>query len=237
MKRISLNHTINDCFFTGKIPDETSYLPAPEYECPVFSEPALISPTDCKTLVDDMIKGGCVGVAGTGVGIRKSRQYLLTAHGRAIYEQAFTRVRPKIETFYNASLAYSTGAHGLAYEPGDRYDVHCDNCDPVLDPHGKVIRFEYTLPNRQISTLLFLSDSVDYVTQPLECMGGNLSFPFIVDRNNDRLLVEPQAGLFVAFPSNPFFAHEVHEVLEGFRMVIVDWHCAHFHHQNAPASC
>lgn len=237
MKRISLNYTINDDFFAGKVPDETNYLPDPEHECPVFLEPALLSPTDCETLVDGMIKGGCVGDAGTGTGIRKSSQYLLARHEWTIYEQAFTRVKPKIERFYNASLSYSTGAHGLAYKPGDRYDVHCDNCEPVLDSHGKVIRFEHSLPNRQISTLLFLSDSVDNVTSPLQCMGGNLSFPFIADRNNDPLLVEPQAGLFVAFPSNPFFAHEVHEVLEGFRMVIADWHCARFHHQNAPASC
>lgn len=229
MKPISRKYNYDDEFFLGKLPPEARYLPDPFHDYPIFIEGSFLSKSDCTTLVEKLIASGPIADAGTGIGTRKSKQYLLPQDDKKTYEQAFLRVKPKIEDFFNATILSSEIAHGLGYKVGDRYDKHSDNCEPILDASGRILRFEYSIPNRQISTLLFLTDSVMDITGKLQCIGGNLSFPFIRDQQNEILIVEPRIGLFVAFPSNPIFVHEVHEVFEGFRMVIVDWHSAIFH--------
>jgi len=212
----------------GKLPTEARYLPDPSHDYPLFVEEAFLSPGECAELVEKITHTGPFAHAGTGIGTRKSTQYVLAPDVDAVYKQAFNRTRPKIEAFFNATILSSEVAHALGYTAGGRYDKHSDNCDPVLDANDRVLRFEYTLPKRQISTLLFLCDSVLEITGPLQCIGGNLSFPFISDQMNEMLILEPRIGILVAFLSNPIFAHEVHEIFDGFRMVIVDWHDAKF---------
>lgn len=229
MKRICGTFNYDNEFFAGKLPEQTQYLPDDSRDFPFFVERGLLGPDVCADLVAKITGTGPAGDAGTGIGTRKSKQFALSPDVEAIYREAFSLVRPKIDAFFNSTILSSEVAHALGYEAGGRYDKHSDNCDPVLDANDRVVRFKYTLPKRQISSLLFLCDSVLDIAAPLQCIGGNVSFPFIFDEMNEILILEPKMGMFVAFPSNPVYAHEVHEVIEGFRMVIVDWHDAIFH--------
>jgi predicted 2-oxoglutarate/Fe(II)-dependent dioxygenase YbiX len=229
MKSISGIYIYDDEFFLERLPPETHYLPDPSHEYPIFMEESFFSHSDCTALVDKLFTSGPFADASTEIGVRKSKQYILPQEDKKQYDQAFLRTKPKIEAFFSATIKSSEVAHGLGYKVGDRYAKHSDNCEPVLDANGSILRFKYSMPHRQISTVLFLTDSVMDITGAYQCIGGNLSFPFIRDQHNEMLIVEPRIGLFVAFPSNPIFTHEVHEVFEGFRMTIVDWHSAVFH--------
>jgi SM-20-related protein len=84
--------------------------------------------------------------------------------------------------------------------------------------------------DRQLSSVLFLTESVDVLTGEHQHIGGNLSFRFLLDDQGEMLLIEPKPGLLIVFPSNPIFSHEVHEVYtvsSGFRVTIVNWYaCA-----------
>ena len=229
MKPISRKYKYDDEFFLEKIPPGICYLPDPSHEYPIFMEESFFSRSDCTALVDNLSAAGPYADAVAKFGFRKSKQYVLAHENKKKYDQAFLRTKPKIEEFFSATILSSDIAHGLGYKVGDQYVKHSDKCEPVLDANKCLLRFRYTMPNRQISTILFLTDSVMNITGAHQCIGGNLSFPYIRDQHDEMLIVEPRAGLLVAFPSNPIFLHEVHEVFEGFRMTIVDWHSAAFH--------
>lgn len=143
-----------------------------------------------------------------------------------IYAEAFIRVRPQIESFFNVRLKKSDGLQALGYSPGCKYMLHADNCDPVFGDGGKWTGWKVTLPHRVISMILFLTDSVTDITGENECVGGHVTFNYLMDENTQPFRVVPNKGLLVAFPSTPLFSHEVHAVTEGYRISLVEWFSA-----------
>ena len=230
MKNISQKYQYDEIYFEGKIPEEARYLPDPSHELPLYIEEGFFSPAVCDQMVSEFREAGsrAASPVSMDIGIRKTEHYDLDNKVMAAYQKAFERTKPKLEQFFRAQLIESAGAHALGYYPGGLYGAHCDNCNPLLDENGKLLKFQYTDPARQISIVLFLTDSVTEITGSNQAIGGNLSFPFLQDENNEMLLIEPRKGLFVSFTSNPVFGHEVHVVYEGYRMTIVDWHTAVF---------
>lgn len=229
MKRISKLYTYDDAYFFGKIPQEAFFIPETDHAYPVFFRENLITDTVCDQMVDTIRGSGTLIMVPKGPdGRRKTAYFELFGWSQNKYEQAFKGIKEGIASFFNAEITGSHGAHGLGYYPECYYHLHADNCNPVYDGEGQVLRFEHSMPKRQISTILFLTDSVPEITSANQCIGGNVSFNYLRDEDDEMLLVEPKKGLLVAFPSNPVFAHQVHEVFDGYRLTIVDWHAARF---------
>ena len=234
VKYISRLYQYDDEFLAGKIPDEAIVaIPNMEHDIPVFIEHAFLSDDQCDRIIESFLRNGPGGTsAATEVSnntVRRSYHFDLNGDEKAIYNQAVQRIKCKIGDFYSVVLKGSDGAHGLGYGPGCKYNLHADNCDPVLDDAGEIQYFGITFPHRQISMILFLTDSVIELTGKYQHIGGNISFNLITDHNHDCVLIEPRKGCLVAFPSHPVFSHEVHEVYEvsdGYRFVIVDWYNA-----------
>jgi len=232
MKNISRRFCYDDEFFTDKIPAAAVLArPALEEDIPVFIKRDLFSAEECRLIADQFLAAGPSDQPGAnaeadGV-VRKAFSFDLAGEAKVIYEAALASMRTSLERFYGVSLAGSAGAHGLGYTPGCKYDLHADNCDPQLDESGNLQGFRHVMPDRHLSTLVFLTDSVEEMDGPYQHIGGNLSFRFLVDEMSEPLLIEPARGMFVAFPSDPVFSHEVHEVhavSTEFRLAIVDWH-------------
>lgn len=83
---------------------------------------------------------------------------------------------------------------------GQKHILHTDNTKPDGTPNHT--------PQRTYSSLFYLNE---------EFGGGELVFP-----NQDKV-VRPRAGMFVAFPSSPPYAHQVLPVLYGNRYSMPVW--------------
>ena len=104
-----------------------------------------------------------------------------------------------------------------SYE-GDAAEFHADNCQ--LAESQKWIPNE--TPYRVISCVIYLNNaSVDFT-------GGELVFRSV------SKAVSPRAGLFVAYPSNERFEHEVRPVLSGARYSILLWFTEDSKHAAGP---
>ena len=86
----------------------------------------------------------------------------------------------------------------LQYQKEDHYGFHIDQGPST---------------NRHLSALLMINE--DYV-------GGEL---VLTDpqKNKDFIVIKPQAGRVIIFPSNFMFPHKVNPVLSGERFTIVSW--------------
>jgi predicted 2-oxoglutarate/Fe(II)-dependent dioxygenase YbiX len=246
MKNISRKYRYDAEFFSRTLAPELVLLPSADHDLPIFVAKQLLSADECDRLVTTLrerepnekseveilqahhdVRQLDERVADiVAKGSRNSLNYQLPVDVETAYRDSFNKVKRQIEDYFGVTLGQSSGSHALGYGPGGLYGLHADNCDPVFDSQGGIRSFAYKRSERQISTLLYLTDSVDEINARNQCIGGNLSFPFLRDENDEPLLVEPERGLFLAFPSHPVFAHEVHEVYEGFRMTIVDWYSA-----------
>lgn len=231
MRYISKQYEYDDTFLEKKIPAEAMLaICDTEHDIPIFVDETALSDVQCDKIIEAFLENGPSGRSYAEKArdniVRKSHHFDLTGTNRSTYCAAIQRVRDKIGAYYSVILGDSDGAHGLGYGVGCKYSLHADNCDPVLDETGNVLHFEIKFPRRQISTILFLTDSVDEITAKYQHVGGNLSFDLLRDQNNNPLLIEPKKGHLVAFPSHPIYSQEVHEVYEvsdGYRFVIVDW--------------
>jgi hypothetical protein len=196
-------------------------------------KPNFLSVEQCRFIANQFLLTGAndqPGASGADFGldvVRKVHSFELEGEAKAMYQAGLESVAGELAEVFGVSLVGSAGAHGLGYTIGCKYDLHADNCDPEYDSGGNLIGFRHSMPSRHLSTLLFLGDSVEELTGDFQHVGGNLSFPFLVDEDNESLLIEPRCGLFVAFPSDPVYSHQVHEVYDVstyYRFAIVDWH-------------
>ena len=161
-------------------------------------------------------------------GNRQVTTCYLNGTARKIYKKALKKARPEIEKFFSVRLSKDMRAHGLYYRPGGKYNLYCDNCIPVLDSYNQITGFKLVDPDRQFSSLIYLSEYVEQYPGPNPFTGGTLSFSFLFDKGGEMLVIKPRKGLFVSFPSNPIFSHQAHPVTAGFRVAIVDWHSAEY---------
>lgn len=111
--------------------------------------------------------------------------------------------RDHVEPAFGAQVEWFEWPDILFYRPGGRYDLHTD-ADLRDHPEGEWHR----ALDRDISLLIYLND---------DFTGGRLEFP------NRGEVVQPKAGMLVAFPSDYRFAHAALPVETGSRYVIVSW--------------
>lgn len=115
-------------------------------------------------------------------------------------------IRAFINPFYNVAVRDSEPTQILHYGVGGHYIAHVDAETLYKDDAG-LDMWEKTL-DRDLSIVYFLND--DFV-------GGELFFPEL------DLLIQPEAGTLVCFPSDHNFVHGVHPVTCGDRYTIVTW--------------
>jgi predicted 2-oxoglutarate/Fe(II)-dependent dioxygenase YbiX len=222
--------------FAGRVPPESQFLNSFETDYPVFMKEGLIPPEACDRIVANLRAAGPLGFAPMSVPEGEKNKALHDKKSRhteflvpnlddlKTYVGAFESVRRDIEAFFKVRLGKSDGMQALGYPPGGRYELHADNCAPVRDARGRETGWNCNMPHRVISTVLFLTPTVPHSKGPNECSGGELTFAFLLDRRNKPFTITPAKGLFVAFPSTPYFAHRVHPVKEGYRVTLVDWY-------------
>ena len=109
--------------------------------------------------------------------------------------QLWESVKKYCEKYTHCHLVKNEPPQVLKYEIGQHYKVHTD---------------QGGLFNRQLSTVISLSDADDYE-------GGELSFPDI------GVSYKLSKGEGVFFPSGFMYAHEVKPVMSGERYSLVTW--------------
>ena len=95
--------------------------------------------------------------------------------------------------------------HYLLYHVGGHYNPHIDAWGEYCD--GEKTYWRQNV-NRDFSSLYYLND---------DFQGGCLEFPEL------NLVLEPEKGMCVTFPSTYEFLHGVRPVIKGVRYVLVNW--------------
>jgi predicted 2-oxoglutarate/Fe(II)-dependent dioxygenase YbiX len=111
-----------------------------------------------------------------------------------------------INPFYRVKVRDAEAPHILHYGPGGHYTAHVDAETLYKDDSGLDL-WEKTL-DRDLSVVIFLNE---------DFTGGELVFPAL------DLVVRPEAGLLVCFPSDHNYIHGVNPVTSGHRYTLVTW--------------
>lgn len=115
--------------------------------------------------------------------------------------EIFSRVQIYAQRHFDIDPADAIAPASLelfAYPPGIGIKAHVD--DHVMSPiSGKLIAED---PQRGITTILYLNNDFE---------GGEIVFP------KQGKVIKPEPGLFVIFPSNQHFPHEVRPITSGMR--------------------
>lgn len=111
-----------------------------------------------------------------------------------------------INPFYRIEVLDREPSQLLHYGIGGHYVPHVDAETLYKDDIGLEL-WEKTL-NRDLSVVYFLND---------DCSGGELFFPAL------DLVIEPEAGTLVCFPSDHNYIHGVRPVTSGQRYTVVTW--------------
>ena len=111
-----------------------------------------------------------------------------------------------IEPFYNVEIRDWEPLQLLHYGAGGHYIPHVDAETLYTDEDGAEL-WEKTL-DRDVSVVYFLND---------DFKGGELVFPHL------DLLIRPEAGTLVCFPSDHNYIHGVKPVISGHRYTVVTW--------------
>ena len=115
-------------------------------------------------------------------------------------------VHALINPFYDVEVRDIEPSQILHYGVGGHYIPHVDAETLYKDDIG-LDMWEKTL-DRDLSVVYFLND--DFV-------GGELIFPDL------DLVVKPEAGMLVCFPSDHHYVHGVNPVTSGHRYTVVTW--------------
>jgi SM-20-related protein len=232
MKRVSNYFSYDEAIAPGKIPASADFLHVADSDYPIYTKNTLLTPDQCdaavRKLLDHGIGRALTTTAGNLANERKTVYLHIGEDENAFFSEVFDSVKDEIEAFYKLRITASEDVNALGYPPGGEYRAHCDNCAPVFDSNGRMTGFDHNMPDRALTTILFLTDSVDEITTENQCIGGNIALNRMRNDDGDPFLIEPKKGLLITFPSNPYYQHQVYPVYEGFRVSMVNWHSADF---------
>ncbi|HEX5037372.1 MAG TPA: 2OG-Fe(II) oxygenase [bacterium] len=237
MRPISRLYRYDDKEFGERVPPESRFLNSFTSDLPVFLKEGVLDPETCDRLAKELRASGSAGWApmskpegdkNTALFDKKGRHTEFLNGNREILEIYLKAMAPALkeaEEFFGVKLGRSDGVQALGYPPGGRYELHADNCSPKYDARGKFDGWVCNMPRRVISTVLSLTETASNPDEARnQCSGGELSFPCLLDAKNRPLKIAPKRGLFIAFPSTPYFLHRVHPVKKGYRVTLVDWY-------------
>ena len=235
MKKISKFLYYNDEYLDSKIPDSTNIKGNQDADIPFMILENLLSPTECDAIVSKLIKKGPYWDAAVvsekkdeGKLNKKARNtmaFTLDVEDVEKYKKIIEVIKPQIEDFFKIILGSTTGLQTLGYGKDHFYKLHTDNCTPIFE-NGEFIRWSHTIPHRKITTILFLTESVQELKENDigTFIGGQVKFHYLKDQHGNTISVFPKKGTLIAFPSGPHFSHSVENVEDGFRVSIVEWY-------------
>jgi SM-20-related protein len=158
---------------------------------------------------------------------RKTNIYKLNDRYQNIYDTQFLKYKPAIEEYFSSILTFSTKVQVLEYKKGYFYVKHADDSSEIIDEDGNTIGFKNVASMRKLTTVLFGTNHCEkYSNDKYSFSGGELKFNYLYDKNGKQIVLKPQAGDMIVFPSNPYFSHEVLTVEDGYRLTLVQWHDA-----------
>lgn len=158
---------------------------------------------------------------------RKTNSYKLDAFYKKYYEAQFMKYKSAIEAYFSVGLTLSTDVQVLEYKKAYFYIKHADDSNEIIDKNKKTIGFKLVAPQRKISTVLFAtSHQSNTFNKSQSFSGGELLFNYLFGEEGEPVMIKPEAGDMIIFPSNPYFSHEVLPVKEGYRLTLVQWHDA-----------
>ncbi len=160
--------------------------------------------------------------------IRKTKIYKLKRLHAKLYADAFEKARPQIEAFFALSLTTATDVQVLEYTKGYFYKPHADDSSVLIDQDENIVGFKQVAPLRKITTVMFASRYDAAGTDNYSFNGGELTFNYFRDKEENAVILKPKMGSLIVFPSNPIYTHEVKPVQEGYRLTLVQWHDAIF---------
>jgi len=215
-------------------------LPNPYYDYPFMIIPNFIEHQLAREITQDIYKSANAKRAevksmllnsvldpSVDESIRKTNIYNLNPLHNELYQSIFMSHQPQIERFFNLSLTLATPIQALEYTKGSFYIKHADDSNELVDHEGNTVGFQCVAPQRKLTTVLFTTqyDGVkEGSTQSFS--GGELVFNYLFDAKGHNIVVKPNRGDMIIFPSNPYFSHEVKAVQSGYRLSLVQWHNA-----------
>jgi SM-20-related protein len=218
---------------------QTNYLPNPYRDTPYLiiknffkeHELALIVNTirnDNKAEVAKVKAEVIQGVVNTKVikEYRDTKIYSLNKHLNELYQSRFEKYQKQIENYFNMAITISTEVQALEYQKNGFYIQHSDDSNALVDSEQNIIGYTSVAPERKLTTVLFGTSYSDTIKDKFSFNGGELIFNFLKNSNGDTVVLKPNAGDMVVFPSNPYFSHEVKKVKSGYRLTLVQWHNA-----------
>lgn len=230
-------HQISDKVFAEDFLFEldiaTPLLPSPYEEFPFLVIENFLNEETCKEIIDSAKADSDTTDAELRSSdttlnqkIRNTKIHKLTALHQKLYNEAFNTIRPQIESFYSLSLTSSTKPQLLEYTKGSFYKAHSDDSSVLVDKRGNIMGFKQIAPQRKLTTLLFISEHSDKEPSPYQYSGGELTFDYFKDNEDQKLLLTPKMGTLIVFGSNPIYTHEVKVVKDGYRLTVAQWHDA-----------
>lgn len=207
----------------------TKRLPNPYHDFPYMVLEGVLSRSECRAITaaaladKDAVQAELRGKS-LDTAIRKTDIHTLSAEHRALYDRRFEAVRSEIEAFFAISLSKATDVQVLGYESGSFYVKHSDDACELRDNGGNIVGYRTVAPERKLTTVLFTTSYTPNPTDSDHFSGGELLFNYLCDEAGNTITLRPEAGDMVVFLSNPYFAHEVLPVTDGFRLSLVQWH-------------
>lgn len=225
--------------------DHFKKFPVDEYEpffakdpdgCPFFVYENFISPSTCDSIVNKIFlnnRAPNLQYAYVYTGVNSSKQNLnqrkthaliLPDDALQLYERKLRLVEPLICDFFNIKITSHEDLQVLGYEIGGKFDMHCDNSTYSINDEGEFFAWRLLLPNRHLTSVVFISDYSDPITGRNQYSGGQFAFKFVLDKNGNPVELTPKKGTLVSFPSHPYFIHIVKEVTKGYRITLTNWY-------------
>jgi hypothetical protein len=134
-----------------------------------------------------------------------------------------TRAAAGLEKAYGAGVGSVVDAEIITQPEGVSCKLHSDHHTRNYDADGWLAGWSALADKPMLTMIFFLADSVGEITGDRQCVGGNIEFPYIVDKDYSTLLVEPCKGMLLAFPDHPVYAYRIHEIYENQSSFVVAW--------------
>lgn len=231
-KKISKKLKYNSEYLDSKIPDECKYLWNPDWDYPFLVINNVLPDNICDWIMDKLTKASKDSFAEisswsnsdkVNKNVRNTHWLRLDEFDREHYDNWMKKAKEEINKFFWLELKNSEWLSVLGYEAWGHYKLHSDNCCPLFDKEWTFIGWEHTRKTRKITTIVFLWDSTINSNSNTEFLWWNVSFDYLIDENNKPFLFSPKKWMLLAFPSNPYFSHTVHKVLDWYRVSLVEW--------------
>lgn len=215
MELVPISQSIGALKAIWQLPFPKYPLANPYYDTPFLFINNALTPSECQAIIDSLVQEhfqARLKHKGLDESIRRTILHRPTPFIESIFEKAIAAHQEQIERFFNISLFGGTKIQILEYQNGGFYKCHADNASEIRKD-GELINYKVVAPQRKITTLLFLNE---------DFQGGEVEFCHLRYKDGSKVIIKPQTGTLLVFPSHGLFAHEVKPV-QGRRYAIAKW--------------